>query len=61
MWKGQGWQHKYSWLPDNDETHFAGSISAQVRIEDNDGNVSVEFVFDEVYRRQEVVDFKPLH
>ena len=33
----------------------------QVRIEDADGNVTVEFVFDETYRKQVVVDFKPLH
>jgi hypothetical protein len=33
----------------------------QVRIEDRDGDVTVEFVFDEVYRKQVVVDFKPLH
>jgi len=33
----------------------------QVRIEDNDGNVSIEFVYDEDYRRQVAVDFKPLH
>ncbi|MBN1890059.1 MAG: DNRLRE domain-containing protein [Thermoflexales bacterium] len=32
LWKGQGWQHKYSWLPDDDETHFAGSISARITI-----------------------------
>ncbi len=33
LWKGQGWQHKYSWLPDNpDETHFAGSINAQITL-----------------------------
>ena len=34
LWQGQGWQHKYSWLPDNNETHFAGSISAQLKIEE---------------------------
>ena len=33
----------------------------QVRIEDNNGNVSIEFVYDEEYRRQVAVDFKPLH
>jgi len=33
----------------------------QVRIEDYDGNVSIEFVYDEEYRRQVTVDFKPLH
>ncbi|HUT40314.1 MAG TPA: hypothetical protein VM011_03160 [Gammaproteobacteria bacterium] len=33
----------------------------QVRIEDDNDNVTVEFVFDESYRKQVVVDFKPLH
>lgn len=33
----------------------------QVRIEDEQGEVTIEFVFDEDYRRQVVVDFKPLH
>lgn len=33
----------------------------QVRIEDVDGQVSVEFVYDEEYRRQVAVEFKPLH
>lgn len=27
-WIGQGWQHKYDWLPDDDEFHFTGSIAA---------------------------------
>ncbi len=33
----------------------------QVRIEDNGGDVSIEFVYDEDYRKQVVVDFRPLH
>jgi hypothetical protein len=33
----------------------------QVRIEEIEGHVSIEFVFDEEYRKQVVVDFKPLH
>jgi hypothetical protein len=33
----------------------------QVRIEDNAGEVSIELVFDEDYRRQVAVDFPPLH
>jgi len=32
LWQGQGWQHKYSWLPDNDDMHFAGSIEARIDI-----------------------------
>ncbi len=31
-WLGQGWQHKYSWLPDDDAFHFAGSIHATLKI-----------------------------
>jgi len=31
-WIGQGWQHKYSWLPDNDEEHFAAQIAAKFTI-----------------------------
>ncbi len=33
LWKGQGWQNKYSWLPNNNETHFAGSITASIEID----------------------------
>jgi hypothetical protein len=33
----------------------------QVRIEDVEEQVSIEFVFDEAYRRQVAVDFKPMH
>ncbi|MDD1713551.1 MAG: hypothetical protein LUQ69_10340 [Methanoregulaceae archaeon] len=32
VWKGQGWQHKYKWLPDNDETHYSASILAEIKI-----------------------------
>jgi hypothetical protein len=31
-WLGQGWQHKYPWLDDNDDFHFAGSIQATLKI-----------------------------
>ena len=33
----------------------------QVRIEDNDGEVSIELVFDEEYRKQVAVEFTGLH
>ena len=33
----------------------------QVRIEDNAGEISIELVFDEEYRKQVAVDFTPLH
>ena len=32
VWKGQGWQHKYKWLPDNDDMHYAASILAEIKI-----------------------------
>jgi hypothetical protein len=31
-WIGQGWQHKYNWLPDDDQFHFTGSIQATLFI-----------------------------
>ncbi|MBN2002233.1 MAG: BACON domain-containing protein [Anaerolineae bacterium] len=31
-WIGQGWQHMYPWLPDNDDFHFTGSIQATLTI-----------------------------
>jgi len=33
LWKGQGWQNKYSWLPNDNATHFAGSIAASIQID----------------------------
>jgi hypothetical protein len=33
----------------------------QVRIEDEDGEISIEFIFDEPYRKQVAVDFTGLH
>ncbi len=33
LWKGQGWQNKYSWLPNDNATHFAGSIAASIEID----------------------------
>jgi len=33
LWKGQGWQNKYSWLPNDNATHFAGSIAASIAID----------------------------
>lgn len=32
-WVGQGWQGKYSWLPDNNDFHFTGMIWATLNIE----------------------------
>lgn len=32
LWKGQGWQNKYHWLPNDNATHFAGSIAASINI-----------------------------
>jgi len=31
-WLGQGWQHKYAWLPDDNAFHFTGSIEATLKI-----------------------------
>ncbi len=31
-WIGQGWQHKYSWLPNNQDFHFSGSVQATLKI-----------------------------
>jgi hypothetical protein len=31
-WIGQGWQNKYSWLPDNNDFHFTGTIKASIKI-----------------------------
>ncbi len=36
LWQGQGWQHRYGWLPDNDEKHFSGSIDAEITIHEGD-------------------------
>ena len=32
-WVGQGWGHKYTWLPDNKDVHFAGQIAATLTFE----------------------------
>lgn len=34
-WIGQGWQNQYSWLPNNKDFHFTGSIKAQLFIEED--------------------------
>lgn len=31
-WVGQGWQHKYNWLPNDQSFHFSGTIKATVKI-----------------------------
>jgi hypothetical protein len=31
-WVGQGWQNKYSWLPNDDALHFSGKIAATLKI-----------------------------
>ncbi|MCB0188701.1 MAG: hypothetical protein KDE31_30740, partial [Caldilineaceae bacterium] len=56
MWQGQGWQNRYSWLPDNDAMHFAGEIGATITIEESavmwlvppgDINIGIEVAFGE--------------
>lgn len=32
LWQGQGWQNRYTWLPDNNETHIAAQIGATLII-----------------------------
>ena len=32
VWRGQGWQHRYNWLPDNNDTHVAASINADFKL-----------------------------
>jgi hypothetical protein len=32
LWQGQGWQKRYSWLPDNDDVHIAAQIAATLSI-----------------------------
>ncbi len=32
MWQGQGWQHKYSWLPDDNAMHMTADFQAQITI-----------------------------
>jgi hypothetical protein len=32
MWKGQGFANRYTWLPDNDETHIAAQASVTILI-----------------------------
>jgi len=32
LWKGQGWQGRYQWLPDNDDVHIAAQIEATLQI-----------------------------
>ncbi len=36
VWQGRGWQGQYYWLPDDGETHFAGSIDATITIGEGD-------------------------
>ncbi len=32
IWQGQGWQHKYNWLPDNDDVHIAARFKVSINI-----------------------------
>jgi len=32
IWQGQGWQHKYDWLPDNDDMHIAARYKVSINI-----------------------------
>ena len=57
-------------LKNNDESMAAAMCSymairmpelKQVKIEDDDGEISIELIFDEEYRKQVAVDFTGLH
>ncbi len=57
-------------LKNNDESMAAAMCSymairmpelKQVKIEDDDGEISIELIFDEDYRKQVAVDFTGLH
>ena len=57
-------------LKNNDEAMAAAMCSymairmpelKQVKIEDEDGEISIELIFDEAYRKQVAVDFTGLH
>lgn len=57
-------------LKNNDESVAAAMCSymairmpelKQVKIEDDDGEISIELIFDEEYRKQVAVDFTGLH
>ena len=43
MWIGQGWQHKYKWLPDDQKFHFTASYQTQARIPIKTGALINEF------------------
>lgn len=60
MWRGQGWQNAYHWLPDNDDFHFTGMIGATFNLKEGrigeffgvelppkDIEISVEIAFGE--------------
>lgn len=32
LWTGRGWGGRYAWLPDNNETHIAAQLQAQLRL-----------------------------
>ena len=43
MWIGQGWQHKYKWLPDDQKFHFTASYQTQAGIPIKTGALINEF------------------
>jgi len=60
MWRGQGWQNAYHWLPDDDAFHFTGVIGATFNLKEGrigeffgvelppkDIEISVEIAFGE--------------
>ena len=71
MWRGQGWQNAYHWLPDNDDFHFTGMIGATfdlkegrigeffgVELPPKDIEISVEIAFGEFCSNYACTDYE---
>lgn len=71
MWRGQGWQNAYHWLPDNDDFHFTGMIGATFNLKEGrigeffgvelppkDIEISVEIAFGEFCGNDACTDYE---
>ncbi len=43
VWMGQGWQHMYHWLPDDDQLHFTADFATMARLPVESGALIDEF------------------
>ena len=43
VWLGQGWQHMYNWLPDDDQLHVTGDFATMARLPVKSGVLINEF------------------